>query len=48
MAVRITIGCFNSQRLNTLKQIIIGNWLNKAALRSPKIEIETRPAAQRL
>ncbi len=43
--VRISIGCFRSQRLKTLKQIMptsIGSWLRNAAFRSPKTLFETR------
>ena len=49
--VRISIGCFNSHRLNTLKQIIptsMGNWLRNAARPVPNNLSDVRCATHRL
>lgn len=48
--VRISMGCFKSHRLNTLKQIIpksMGSWLRKAALYEPNRRVEVFWATHR-
>ena len=49
--VRISIGCFNSHRLNTLNAIMptsIGSWLRNAARPVPNSRSDVRCATQRL
>ena len=49
--VRISIGCFNNHKLNTLKQIMpasMGNWLRNAARGVPNNRSDVCCATQRL